>query len=384
MLEWLHDTATVSGDSVDNRVLSPEFEKSDFFQLRSNTKCYKVFFDRFAPIVERKLGWGNKMAKAEADKDMLSISSEAFGLLLVENMWDRWIDIYQLTNGGVAKGRRTASMKGINSKVLPLYTCGGVHVNRDEKDDDVNAGHGVSCTMKGWNALGIKRFNELYDVVAYDWKAYPGFFKEWIKSARSTMDKVETKGEYEKKRNDAYGRWNLEDNEEDGIQNDQNLQKVRRINKCVEVEKAQKAVEMDAVGSDEDDPERGEEDTEAQDEDEEREADDEAEEDDGANNDGNDDDDGDNVDGGAEDDEVEDEEEEEEKDDEGEEHDKVEDVGKGHPQNTKASKSKKVTVREAPKVVKKAKKVKKRMGADKSLSQSASPRKTTRSTGRRR
>ena len=43
-----------------------------------------------------------------------------------------------------------------------------------------------------------------------------------------------------------------------------------------------------------------------------------------------------------------------------------------------------MTVREAPKVVKKAKKVKKRMGADKSLSQSASPRKTTRSTGRRR
>ena len=44
-----------------------------------------------------------------------------------------------------------------------------------------------------------------------------------------------------------------------------------------------------------------------------------------------------------------------------------------------------MTVREAPKVVKKAnKKVKKRMGADKSLSQSALPRKTTRSTGRRR
>ena len=69
--------------------------------MRSNSNCYIVFFDRFAPIVECKLSWGNKMAKAQVDKDTLSISSEAFGLLLIENMWDHWIDIYQLTNGGV-------------------------------------------------------------------------------------------------------------------------------------------------------------------------------------------------------------------------------------------------------------------------------------------
>ena len=101
--------------------------------------------------------------------------------ILIRHMWDCWIDIYQLTNGGVAKGWKTASMKGINSKVLPMYTCGGVQVNHDGKDEDRNAGYGVSCTRKGWNALGIKQLNELYDVVAYDQKASPGFFKEWIK-----------------------------------------------------------------------------------------------------------------------------------------------------------------------------------------------------------
>ena len=154
--------------------------------------------------------------------------------------------------------------------------------------------------------------------------------------------------EYENKRNDAYGRWNLDDNEEDGIQNDQNLQKGWRINKLVKVEKAQNAVETDVGGSNEDDPERAEVDMEDQDEDEEQEADDdEAEDDEGGSKDnggaddggGADDDRGganddgggaNNDEGGFEDDEGGSKDGEKEEDyDKGEESDKNKDVGRG-------------------------------------------------------
>ena len=59
-------------------------------------------------------------------------------------------------------------MRKINLKVLPLYTCGGVHIDKDSDSEDSSGGRASSSTMKGWTASGIKQFNELYDVVAYD------------------------------------------------------------------------------------------------------------------------------------------------------------------------------------------------------------------------
>ena len=61
-------------------MVTPEFSRSNFFEMQRNPKCYKVFFDRFAPVVEPKLSWNDKMAKAKSEKDKLSISSKAFGL----------------------------------------------------------------------------------------------------------------------------------------------------------------------------------------------------------------------------------------------------------------------------------------------------------------
>ena len=48
------------------------------------------------------------MKAAEMDEDLLSISSEAFGLLLLENHWDRWLDIYQKCGGkiGYSNGKK--------------------------------------------------------------------------------------------------------------------------------------------------------------------------------------------------------------------------------------------------------------------------------------
>ena len=47
------------------------------------------------PLLEKKTNFKRKLRTATKDEDLLTISSEAFGLLLLENHWDRWLDIYQ-------------------------------------------------------------------------------------------------------------------------------------------------------------------------------------------------------------------------------------------------------------------------------------------------
>ena len=65
------------------------------------------------------------MEEAQTDEDLVSISSEAFGLLLLENHWDRWLDIYKKCGGGI--GVRGAKIpKEIISTVQPKYTRGGL------------------------------------------------------------------------------------------------------------------------------------------------------------------------------------------------------------------------------------------------------------------
>ena len=60
------------------------------------------FFDRFVPLLEKKTNFRRKLRSATKDEDLITISSEAFGLLLLENHWDRWLDIYQKTGGRVS------------------------------------------------------------------------------------------------------------------------------------------------------------------------------------------------------------------------------------------------------------------------------------------
>ena len=38
---------------------------------------------------------------ATKNKELFSISSEAFGLLVLENHWDRWLDIYTKCEGKI-------------------------------------------------------------------------------------------------------------------------------------------------------------------------------------------------------------------------------------------------------------------------------------------
>ena len=99
---------------------------------RKNFDSYCFFFDRFVPILEKKKLFLGRVEEAQTDEDLVSISSEAFGLLLLENYWDRWLDIYKKCGGGI--GIRGAKIpKEIILTVQPKYTRGGLkwQVQRD-------------------------------------------------------------------------------------------------------------------------------------------------------------------------------------------------------------------------------------------------------------
>ena len=77
--------------------VTPQVNLEEFLEGRANEEAYSVFFDIFAPILEKKSVRMENLATNKPEKQMLTISSEAFGLLLLENSWDRWVDQYNLS-----------------------------------------------------------------------------------------------------------------------------------------------------------------------------------------------------------------------------------------------------------------------------------------------
>ena len=109
------------------------------------------------PFWKRKIISG-KLETAETDADLVSISSEVFGLLVLETHFDRWLDIYKKCGGGI--GIREYKMpKDIISAVQPRYTRGGL---KNGKFRQIEIG-------KGWNMEGIFHFNKLIQFVRQEW-----------------------------------------------------------------------------------------------------------------------------------------------------------------------------------------------------------------------
>ena len=90
-------------------------------------------------------------------------------MLLLENHWDRWLDIYKKCGGGI--GVRGAKIpKEIILTVQPKYTRGGL---KNGKYKEIGVG-------KGWSVEGIFHFNKLIEFVRKDWSENPGFVGKWL------------------------------------------------------------------------------------------------------------------------------------------------------------------------------------------------------------
>ena len=172
-------TVTVEGEKVVQ--FTPRYSLHEFLQGRENQEVYEVFMTKFAwCVVARKTEWQSRVLAAETDRDVLSVSDEAFALIVLENNWSRWIDVFNINGGKVPKngvGRKT----GENVSLVPTkYTRGGLayvfrnHCSNPLKDD------GSAYKYKGWSAAGITRYNALHDQVKEDRKIYKEFITQWL------------------------------------------------------------------------------------------------------------------------------------------------------------------------------------------------------------
>lgn len=121
------------------------FTLSKILELRKDTsKVYFAFIEYFVSGVVGK----NVYKKNKCDKllsQFTSVSNEALAILIFENNVDTWNDMAQ---NKITK----------NSNVYQKYTNGG----------SSKAAVGSSRRYHGWSTDGLKRFNELFDIVKTD------------------------------------------------------------------------------------------------------------------------------------------------------------------------------------------------------------------------
>jgi hypothetical protein len=144
---------------------------------------YKVFFDNFLPCVIKKSVFDHQVAVATNDRTLCTVSNEAFALLLLENSFDRWQDIYRLQKGEVTP-KRGQKRREFESVVPTRYTKGGIVYDKTVKNND----------PKGWSAEGILRYNKLYAMVKEDRKTNRSFTTNWLVERKvNQLDAVQTR-----------------------------------------------------------------------------------------------------------------------------------------------------------------------------------------------
>jgi hypothetical protein len=93
---------------------------------------YEIFFDNFLPCVIKKSGFDRQVCVATNDKTLCTVlSDEAFALLLLENSFDCWIDIYRLRKGQVTP-KQGQKRREFESDVPTKYTKGGIRIGDQE------------------------------------------------------------------------------------------------------------------------------------------------------------------------------------------------------------------------------------------------------------
>jgi len=148
------------------------FTIEQFCEGRKNKKAYNLFYTKFIPAVVGPELFRQRLKDATT-VDLCTASDEAFTLLLLENSYARWVNIYEL-EGGIPSQRRGDTKRTFTSDIEAKYTRGGIKLSSDQ----------VSQKQKGWTQDGIKRFNALFASVMKDRLRRPTFDAKFIKHVR--------------------------------------------------------------------------------------------------------------------------------------------------------------------------------------------------------
>ena len=158
----------------------------DYCEGRKNAQVYKTVYESFIPCIASyqvyRTELDKRLVNGENDSELYTHSDEAFTLLLLENNFDRWMDIYQRHDGRPSPDIGSGKKKKFTSDVCPKYTYGGIVYSKEKSVSN----------SKGWTKEGIERFNELFDRVNQDRKLNPLFVKRWLREKRAEKSNTKT------------------------------------------------------------------------------------------------------------------------------------------------------------------------------------------------
>jgi hypothetical protein len=132
-----------------------------------------------------KTAWDRRVAMAsttnakDVKHSLCTISDEAFALLLLENSYDRWLDIF-CNNKGAVMQRRGVKQRAFQSDTPTLYTKGGIKYDKTD----------MRQSVKGWSDEGIARFNVLFEQVKRDRETTPLFERRWLAERNKARGEV--------------------------------------------------------------------------------------------------------------------------------------------------------------------------------------------------
>ncbi len=147
---------------------------------REDGKTMEVYLNYVLPCVVGKNQW-NQQRHEKLVREFVTPSDEAFGYLILENIWDTW------------KGMSTEECHAVLASRLTLNrraSGGGTkkETGREGKWTDPTKSKEVSSRrFRGWDPEGIRRFNELIKEVMDDRKTDTGeefekqFQQAWLK-----------------------------------------------------------------------------------------------------------------------------------------------------------------------------------------------------------
>ena len=160
---------------------------NDFCAGRAHDS-FEIFFKNFVPAIVAKNKFKTGLfAPMHNNVHMRTVSDEACLLLLLENNYDRWIDVYKnklagttTMDTGLTEGIRKRKRKW-ESDVTPKYTEGGIAYSTNRK-----------MTHKGWKEEGILRYNALCFMVKSDRLANPTVLVEMVQTWKEEMHRTPT------------------------------------------------------------------------------------------------------------------------------------------------------------------------------------------------
>ena len=141
---------------------------AEMCELRSGAnrgRAFAFYCFHFLPCVLGRKLWVDGMRQKRKWSTFVTLSDEAYGLLVLENLYDQWM--YEYENKNKSKTEKRQGGGG------PKYSTG---VGREAK------------LMKGWSREGVERLNDLIKEVAVDRAEKEAATEEETERKRASWD----------------------------------------------------------------------------------------------------------------------------------------------------------------------------------------------------